>query len=196
MGRSREYDEESVLAGAMDAFRRRGYARVSVKDLEDATGLKAGSIYNSFGSKDGLFEASFAHYNRVVLARRIETHAAEDRGLAGLRSLFISLLHEPGNESFGCLITNSAVELDPGHEGRDLVDDGLSILLSLFRDRLTAVHGVGELRSDANPEAEALRLLALYQGVLVLIRSGWDHPALEAMIDDSFDHLERNQHEH
>lgn len=196
MGRTREYDEESVLAGAMGAFRRRGYARVSLKDLEDATGLKAGSIYNSFGSKEGLFEAAFIHYNRVVLAGRIETHASSDRGLGGLRSLFISLLHEPGNESFGCLITNSAVELGPGHEARNLVDDGLSLLLSLFRDRLTAAHEAGELSSGTDTEAEALRLLALYQGVLVLIRSGWDHPALEAMVDDAFDHLERNQHEH
>jgi len=54
------------------AFRRKGYQGVSVRDLEDATGLKMGSIYNSFGDKAGLFDAAFAHYNRVVLQRRIE----------------------------------------------------------------------------------------------------------------------------
>lgn len=196
MGRTREYDEEKVLVGAMSAFRRRGYARVSVKDLEDATGLKAGSIYNSFSSKDGLFKASFEHYNRMVLGGRIETHAPAAQGLGGLRSLFISLLHEPDNESFGCLITNSAVELDPGHEARQLVDDGLSTLLSLFRDRLTAANEAGELLPGSDPGVEALKLLALYQGVLVLVRTGWDHPALEAMIDDAFDKLKRNQNEH
>ena len=196
MGRSREYDEEKVLSGAMSAFRRRGYARVSVKDLEDATGLKAGSIYNSFSSKDGLFEASFEHYNRVVLAGRIETHAPASQGLGGLRSLFIALLHEPDNQSFGCLITNSAVELEPGDQARRLVDDGLSTLLALFRDRLTAAKVAGALLHSADPGVEALRLLALYQGVLVLVRTGWDHPALEAMVNDAFDQLERNQNEH
>ncbi|MGX9899582.1 TetR/AcrR family transcriptional regulator [Arthrobacter sp. SA17] len=177
MGRTREYDEDKVLAGAMGAFRQHGYARVSVKNLEDATGLKAGSIYNSFSSKDGLFEASFRHYNRVVLAGRIETHAPAAQGLEGLRRLFISLLHEPDNESFGCLITNSAVELEPGDQARHLVEDGLSTLLALFRDRLTGAKVAGGLLPHADPGREALRLLALYQGVLVLVRTGWDHPA-------------------
>ena len=56
MGRSREFDESAVLTGAMHAFRRKGYAAVSIKDLEEATGLKGGSIYNSYGDKGGLLQ--------------------------------------------------------------------------------------------------------------------------------------------
>ena len=67
MGRAREYNEDAVLGGAMGAFRRRGYGAVSIKELEQATGLKGGSIYHGYGDKAGLFEAEFAHYNRAVL---------------------------------------------------------------------------------------------------------------------------------
>ena len=66
MVRSRSYDEHEVLAGAMQAFRRNGYAGVSIPDLEVATGLSAGSIYNSFGDKRGMFLAAFERYLRAV----------------------------------------------------------------------------------------------------------------------------------
>ena len=62
MVRSRSYDEDEVLARAMHAFRREGYAGISIPQLEAATGLSSGSIYNSFGDKRGIFFAAFEHY--------------------------------------------------------------------------------------------------------------------------------------
>ena len=67
MARPRSFDEDTVLRGAMHAFRRTGFAAASVKELEEATGLSAGSIYNRFGDKHGLFDAAFAHYLQAVL---------------------------------------------------------------------------------------------------------------------------------
>ena len=75
MVRSRSYDESEVLAGAMRAFRREGYSGSSIAELEAATGLSSGSIYNSFGDKRGLFLAVFEHYLQAVLARRIAEFA-------------------------------------------------------------------------------------------------------------------------
>jgi TetR/AcrR family transcriptional regulator, transcriptional repressor for nem operon len=191
VGRTREYDEDTVLTGAMHAFRRQGYLGVSVKDLERATGLKAGSIYNSYGDKAGLFTAAFAHYNRAVLGRRIAGHAPAAAGLAGLRDLFASLLHEPGGGSSGCLITNSAIEFGGGSAALPGgVSDGLHILLELFTDRLGLACRTGQLRGGTDPATAALGLLALYQGILVLVRAGWDGRQLQALIDDAFDRLE------
>src|SRR5260370_6206304 len=110
MVRSRSYDESEVLTGAMHAFRRSGYSGVSIPELEAATGLSAGSIYNSFGDKRGIFLAAFGHYLKAVLEQRISTFAQPANGLSGLRQLFLSLLGEPDGETFGCLITNSAIE--------------------------------------------------------------------------------------
>lgn len=191
MGRSREYDEEAVLAGAMHAFRRHGYAGVSIRDLEKATGLKAGSIYNSYQDKAGLFTAAFRHYNQAVLGRRVARYAPESAGLRGVRDLFTSLLHEPDGQSFGCLITNSAIEFGGGDtEVPDGVGEGLRHLESLFADRLESARRTGQLRSDADPAVAALGLLALYQGVLVLVRAGWDGQQIQVLIDDAFDRLE------
>jgi TetR/AcrR family transcriptional repressor of nem operon len=195
VGRSREYDEEAVLSGAMHAFRQHGYASASIKDLERATGLKAGSIYNSYQDKAGLFGAAFAHYNRVVLGRRITEHAPAEAGLRGLRELFRSLLHEPDGASFGCLITNSAVELGGNSAPPPGVSEGLRTLVALFADRLRTAGRRGQLRADVQPGPAALGLLALYQGVLVLIRAGWDSGDLESLIDEAFGRLEEADHD-
>jgi TetR/AcrR family transcriptional regulator, transcriptional repressor for nem operon len=187
MARSREFDQDAVLTGAMEAFRRSGFGAVSIKDLESETGLKAGSIYNSFGDKAGLFRAAFDHYLEHVLEDRIAEHAPEDAGLTGLRSLFVSLLHEPGNGSLGCLITNTAVEFGGDTPVPEAATRGLEILSRTFVDRLTAAR-----MPDMSPQATAAaKLLTLYQGILVLIRAGWSKPALEDMINAEFDQIER-----
>lgn len=192
MGRNRSYDEDAALSGAMHAFRRKGYQAVSIRDLEEATGLKAGSIYNSFGDKAGLFDAAFAHYNQAVLQRRINRYAPAEAGLNGLRDLFVSLLHEPNGESFGCLITNTAVELGGGRPPHHGVEEGLHVLTRAFADRLVRAQKAGTLRSGTQPQSAALKLLALYQGILVLVRAGHDKTALEQLIHNEFNSLEKD----
>lgn len=195
MGRSREYDEDAVLTGAMRAFRRRGYGAVSIKELEQATGLKGGSIYHGYGDKAGLFDAAFTHYNRVVLLGRIAEYAPESAGLGGVRKLFLTLLQEANGEAFGCLITNAACEFGGSGMAHPGVAEGLRMLSGTFADRLATAHRTGRLRSDVAPGTACAKLLALYQGVLVLVRAGWDKAALIAMINDEFDSLEGKRHD-
>ncbi len=191
MGRSKGYDEDTVLTGAMELFRRKGYGAVSIKDLETETGLKAGSIYNSYGDKAGLFRAAFAHYNNHVLRDRLASYASKAAGLDGLRNLFLSLLHEPGEGSFGCLVTNSAIEFGGAGDLPNGVDEGLSLLLAIFSERLCVAKRTGMMVAGQDPLQTAAKLLALYQGILVLVRAGWDKAALENLVNDEFNYLQR-----
>jgi TetR/AcrR family transcriptional regulator, transcriptional repressor for nem operon len=192
MVRSKSYDEAEVLSGAMHAFRRAGYAGLSIPALEAATGLSSGSIYNSFGDKRGIFLAAFDHYLQAVLGRRIAQYAGPEAGLSGLRQLFLTLLREPDNGTFGCLITNAAIEFGAsGDIAADAVARGFELLERLFAERLAAVKSAGALSGDFNARAGAVRLLALYQGVLVLVRGGFDLKKIRAAITQEFDHLER-----
>lgn len=196
MARSRSYDEDAVLSAAMHAFRREGYSRISIPQLEAATGLSSGSIYNSFGDKRGVFLAAFEHYLHAVLERRIAEFATPESGLAGLRRLFLTLLREPDGETFGCLITNSAIEFRADQEVTvSAVLRGFGILERLFTDRLAAAASLGRLPKKPDLKAGAVRLLALYQGVLVLVRGGYDLKAIRRAINQEFDHLEGNSHD-
>ena len=195
MARLREYDQSQVLSAAMEAFRCGGFGGVSIKTLEVATGLKAGSIYNSFGDKEGLFKASFSHYVEVVLKARIAQYAPPEAGLAGVRRLFVSLLHEPGEGSLGCLITNSAIEFGGTSALPVPIGTALNILATALKERLSAAVPAWSTGSRIGPETASLKFLALYQGILVLIRAGWDKAALEAMLNAEFDRLEGYEHD-
>jgi AcrR family transcriptional regulator len=174
----------------MRAFRREGYAGISIPRLEAATGLSSGSIYNSFGDKRGIFLAAFAHYLQAVLAQRIAQFAPPEDGLSGLRQLFLTLLREPDGGTFGCLITNSAVEFSADREVMEsTVFQGFKILERLFADRLTAAKSAGALSATVEPKAGAVKLLALYQGVLVLVRAGYDFKRIRHAINQEFDRL-------
>ncbi|MGV8875053.1 MAG: TetR/AcrR family transcriptional regulator [Rhodococcus sp. (in: high G+C Gram-positive bacteria)] len=58
MGRTRSFDEATVVASAAERFRSNGYEGTSLDDLLRATGLHRGSLYQAFGSKRGLFLAA------------------------------------------------------------------------------------------------------------------------------------------
>ncbi len=185
--RGKTFNEDQVLAQAMRLFRSKGFGAASVKDIEQATGLKTGSIYHSYRDKEGLFHAALDHYNDKVVAGRIAHFLPDGAGITGLRTLFHSLLHEPGGTTDGCLLTNSAIEFGistrPAHLG---VHHGFDLLLHAFA-RTLAGAGIAE------PEAAALRLLVLYQGLSVMVRGGYATPHLAGLIDVEFSKLEKTR---
>lgn len=189
MGRRRQFDEDTVLSSVMHAFRRGGYAGVSMRELEGAASLSAGSLYHAYGGKQGLFEAAFEHYNAEVLQWRIQHFAPEGSGTDGLRELFTSLLHEPDGTRAGCLITNSAVEFGP--QAPPQVGAAFAVLEDAFAERLRT--SVGASWSEVDVQLWATRLLALYQGVLVMVRGGHDLTVVERMIVSVFDDLSRRE---
>ena len=95
MSRTRSFDDEVVLAKAAHLFRQKGFGAVNVGDLESATGLSVGSLYNAFGNKRGILDAALEYYNRNVLEGRIARYAPPGSGIGGLRRLFLTLLEEP-----------------------------------------------------------------------------------------------------
>lgn len=67
MGRTRSFDESTVVSLAAERFRIRGYEATSLEDLLQATGLHRGSLYQAFGSKRGLFVAALNQVDAVEL---------------------------------------------------------------------------------------------------------------------------------
>jgi TetR/AcrR family transcriptional repressor of nem operon len=171
----------------LDARAIRPYRSAILKPQQDS---RLAASTTASATKPVFFNAAFAHYNRTVLQHRLSHHAPAEASLQGLRELFLSLLKEPNDESYGCLITNSAVELgseDGPHTG---VGEGMRILAAAFAERLDAARGAGFLRGTSDPREGALKLLALYQGILVLVRAGCDKAGLERLILNEFDNLE------
>lgn len=166
MGRTRTFDRDTVLFAAANLFRQRGYRDVSIAELEKATGLVSGSIYNAFGDKAGLFRAALDHYVHGFVQQRLEDFAGGHARLEDLERLYLSVLEPPLADGHGCLVTNSIIEFGRGGE---MASEGVAEALKLVREGVGGVLA-RELGAEA-AATETVRLLVLYHGILALSRS-------------------------
>ena len=184
MGRRQLWDRAEVLASAMRLFRHRGYLGASLRDIEEATGLHPGSLYRTFQSKDGLFDAALDAYNEQVVQGRVRTHLLEPADpLAGIRSFFTSAFETGLDPDPGCLLTNTAVECFTVPQAAEGVRRGLETIESGFADALTRARALGRAPAELDVRATAAQLLALYQGLLVLVRAGTPITKLHTITD-------------
>lgn len=112
-GRPREFDTDAAIDSALLVFRERGYHATSIKELSDATGLTAGSLYKAFGSKNGLFLAAFDRYTRTrsaALRQRTEAARCGRDKIAAVLRFYAESSHGPEGIR-GCLVVASATEL-------------------------------------------------------------------------------------
>lgn len=110
VGRPRQFVDNEVLEAAMLLFWEQGYESTSLTQLREATGLSSASIYHAFGSKEGLFERTIAHY--VARPGSVQSLTSDESDPAG--DVLVRLLHgsvdtqvdtsHPG----GCLVALAA----------------------------------------------------------------------------------------
>ena len=110
MARTLAFDRDAVTRAAREVFWRKGFGETSLADLEQATGLSRSSIYNSFDSKRGLFDAAVQNYLDEVIRPRLRPLQRQPVStdallsyLDGLREAFTRIDLLPG-----CLLVNTA----------------------------------------------------------------------------------------
>lgn len=166
MARTQGFDRDVVVRAARTLFWRAGFEGASVPALEEATGLSRSSIYNTFGSKRGLFDAAVQSYLDEVIRPRLRPLKAEVVApeamltyLDGLREAFA----RAGSMSAtsGCLLINTATA--------PVVHDGeVARVVTDYRDELRAAIGRGVAAYlDATPSAEQERLADAVAGLSI-----------------------------
>ncbi|UYQ78955.1 TetR/AcrR family transcriptional regulator [Glutamicibacter sp. JL.03c] len=113
MARTLAFDSTTVIKNARSLFWAKGFEAASIPDLEAATGLSRSSIYNSFGSKRGLFDAAVQSYLDEIVRPRLQPFMAEQVSATALTEYLdglIAVFSQP--EALptcnGCLLINAA----------------------------------------------------------------------------------------
>src|SRR5262249_36617440 len=108
---TRQFDHDAVVDRAMMMFWRKGYGGTSIDDLEKATRLRRGSLYNAFGDKQGLFVAALKRYETTVGQERTKQLSNLDpyRAIEGFLDILVAKMSEPSRPR-GCLHTNTSLE--------------------------------------------------------------------------------------
>lgn len=166
------FNPDDAADAAMRVFWRKGYAATSVQDLVDGTGLSRSSLYNTFESKQGLFQQALRRYHGetgAIAALLAEEGSALERVRTLLQRIVASELQD--EQASGCLVANTALELG----GRDeAVTALLGEHVAVLESALMAVMQRGQQQGDIDPRHAPLALarfvVATIQGLRVMGR--------------------------
>jgi TetR/AcrR family transcriptional regulator, copper-responsive repressor len=131
MGRPRKFSREGVLQKALPVFWKYGFARTTLPDLEQATGVNKSGLYAEFESKEALFVACLRHYLDTRTSGALLT--AAPLGWGNIER-FLQEAPSCAFDQRGCFFVNSMRELDclPA-EARKVIADGSAKLKQLLR---------------------------------------------------------------
>ena len=185
MARPKEFDPDEALDRAIQVFWQKGYDGTSIQDLVDRTGVNRFSLYKTFGDKRSLFLAACDRYRNVIVARHIDTLERSDAGLGAIRGFFgglLDLLTEQGRR-WGCLMTNSVVEVAPHDE--ETAERGrahLARLTDAFHAALVRARDQGEIAPGHDLRDDARYLTTGAQGLAVVAKVSTDTRALQGVV--------------
>jgi TetR/AcrR family transcriptional repressor of nem operon len=168
----------------MMLFWRKGYGRTSIQDLEKATRLRRGSLYNAFGDKQGLFVAALKRYETTVSQERIKQLSNPDpyRAIEGFLKTLITQMSEPSRPR-GCLHTNTSLELPNAPDE----------VLRIIAERTAGIEGAiyvvlrraqaeGLLDAAADARALARFYLGVAKGITILHKVFGEASALRDIV--------------
>jgi TetR/AcrR family transcriptional regulator, transcriptional repressor for nem operon len=184
VARPREFDEIEAVRLASRTFWVRGYQATSIRDLEEATGLTAGSIYKAYGSKRELFLLCLEQYMKEDSYLALLLTMFDKPLEASLRKIFDTIIDSTADTSTrpaGCLVTNLVLELlnVDGELGEDAAA-GLAEMQKALRFRIKWAQESGELRADRDSSALGAYFMVVIQGMLLISTSTKDTSALKA----------------
>lgn len=111
MARNVEFDEQLAITKAMDVFWKKGYSGASMRDLTEAMGINASSLYNTIGDKHQLFVKCIKHYteSRAEAAQKQLQHI--NSPLKAIEKFINASVYTITNEPDSCLAIKTTFEM-------------------------------------------------------------------------------------
>jgi TetR/AcrR family transcriptional regulator, transcriptional repressor for nem operon len=177
----KQFDRNEVLDRAMTLFWTRGYEATSIQDLVEATGLNRGSIYGSFGDKQGAFLAVVDRYLETV-GKSLTMELSDPDPRRAIERMFDSIIRRTSDPRFprGCLITNSALECPASGDAiTRKIAQGIGQQESAIYSVLRQAQAEGSLAATRDARALARFFLGVAQGLNVVNKAVADPEMLK-----------------
>lgn len=95
-----ETTKQRILESGYELFVKKGYGGSSMRDIAENAGIKAGSVYNHFDSKEQIFEAVFIEkhplFKILSILEDVQGKTAEELFTNAISRLNKELLNDPG----------------------------------------------------------------------------------------------------
>ncbi|HEX7919730.1 MAG TPA: TetR/AcrR family transcriptional regulator [Bradyrhizobium sp.] len=176
----RQFDEDDVIATALDVFWRKGLHDATMQDLAAATGVQRGSLYNAYGDKEAIFLRAFDQYAGQFLEAAGNALSHGDAA-AGLRHFFEMIIVNmtDGSPPRGCLTTRTA--LDAAISSADVRQRVQDVLTRLEQQIGKAIGRAPCKRSAADANRLARVIVTYTRGLAVMERAGYSRKQLREL---------------
>lgn len=185
MAGTRQFDEQDVIAAALDVFWRKGLHDATMLDLAEASGVQRGSLYNAYGDKEAIFLRAFDQYTAQFLDA--SASALAEGGMAARLRRFLDMVivnMTSGSPARGCLTTRTALDADMS--SADVRQRVQSLLNRLEQIVSKAMCASGKLPPD-NANRLARVVVTFTRGLAVMERAGHNRKQLREAAADFID---------
>ena len=182
--RKAQLTRDEILRAARRLFAEHGYARTSVRDIAQAAGVSAQTVYDSVGSKQALVEALNDLIDEeagVPGIARAGVESGDAREIAAISARITRSILEHCGDIVRALVSGAAAE----PELAAVVAEGQRRHVEGNRRVVEALERLDALRADVEPAeaAETLAAISDFRLALVLQESyGWPLDRVESWI--------------
>lgn len=167
----------------VDVFWSKGYNATSIDDLQDVAGIKRGSFYAAFGSKDEVFQSVLERYWNTVTEPGLTCLEQNKSALDGIADFVRHAGRSMSeNSARGCLLLSSAPLSSTPPKDYGAVKERMTRLEQRLKDRLTADPVLAASGTDRIETIWAY-ILTVLMGLNAMARAGHDADAIRRAAD-------------
>lgn len=184
-GRPSTYGNDAVILKAQEVFWEKGYSATSLQDLQVATQMGSGSLYNTFrGGKKELFSKALQQRREAFLAfkRDLKQHVSP---IDLIKDFFRSLADADEHTHLkGCIVANTVTAL--AFVDNDLESEAVTILKDverMFTDTIREAQKSGSITNPADAAVLGRYLITCWNGLNVTRRMHPNKEKLKELIE-------------
>lgn len=192
MPRPRSFDTDAVIEDLCEYFWKHGYGATSLDELAQKLGVKRGSLYNAFGSKEALFNAAFERYEQKFRAA-FDTNA---EGLEAIADYFKNAIEAATTKGMGrgCFLVNLLMSNEiPTLELQQAVKQDVTFLKTFLQTHLSIAQLKGQLQPEISVQTGVNILFGAAIGVFALARTQASPLIIQNCVDNNFRGLFNNE---
>ncbi len=192
MARPREFDRGDVLEKAMQVFWTKGYERTSIRELVAAMGINRGSLYDTFGDKQALYQTALERYCTSKV-RPMPTGSDGESALGVIRRYFETVANAgPHARKRGCFISNTIAEFsNQGGAISQTARAGVERIETALTRLIAQAQKAGEVRFDRDPRMLARFLTSGLNGLRLIAKTDVTRAELDDIVELMLSTLEQ-----
>ncbi|MEC6796795.1 TetR/AcrR family transcriptional regulator [Photobacterium sp. S4TG1] len=191
MAKTAKFDRQEVINKATNLYWKKGFHATSMRNLQDEIDMRPGSIYSTFGSKEGLFKEVLRNYTDMGLAKIETLRNVSDTPIEVLKAFVkAQVIDTQTNAPNGvCMLAKTIGELTS--ENQELINvtkDCLNEIFLEFAALIKEAQTQGIIDASKDSEELASHVQIQITGLRTFAKLNSNEAILHRKIEDIFNH--------